>query len=328
MRFLYLTDTHCRGSSPTNRKDDFAAAMYRKLDEVAYLARELRVTALLHGGDLWDFPNPTYAEANSVLSRFKATGVPLYAIAGNHDLQGQDLNTLPYTMLGIQSAYGRVRIFRERERVYFADQNLRVQITGQSYHTGIDRRDPRLDYCIEKQDCDFAINLVHGTLCTDERFPGSTHTHVSQIQETEADLTLVGHMHFGFPDYEYQGRRFMNIGALSRLINHPIEIRRPIQVLLVDLSGVEAKISKIPLKSARPGDQVLDPEKAKNTAIQIERLAKNAYYAQNTEEFGASSIQDIVDILGVQEGFSKEIRLEALRRLHIEIEYFRLKYEL
>ena len=35
----------------------------------------------------------------------------------------------------------------------------------------------------------------------------------------------------------------MNIGALSRLINHPTEIKRPIQVLLIDLSGVEAKIS-------------------------------------------------------------------------------------
>jgi len=55
---------------------------------------------------------------------------------------------------------------------------------------------------------------------------------------------------------------------------------------------------------------------------------RTSYYAQNTNEFGACSIQDIVDILGVQEGFSKEIRLEALRRLHIEIEYFRSKYEL
>ena len=83
-------------------------------------------------------------------------------------------------------------------------------------------------------------------------------------------------MHFGFPDYEYQGKRFMNIGALSRLINHPIEIKRPIQVLLIDLSGVEAKISKIPLKSAWPGDQVLDPKKAENHRL-IERLARTRF---------------------------------------------------
>lgn len=328
MRFLYLTDTHCRGSSPVNRKDDFVAAMNRKLNEVADLARELSVTALLHGGDLWDSPNPSYAVADALLSRLKAAGVPLYAIAGNHDLQGQDLNTLPYTMLGIQSTCGRVRVIREQEKIYFNGQNLRVQLTGQSYHAGIDRRDPRLDYCILKQDCDYAINLVHGTLLTEERFPGSTHTHVSQIQDTEADLTLVGHRHFGFPDYEYQGKRFMNVGALSRLINHPIEIGRPIQVLLVDLSGTEAKLSKIPLKSAWPGEQVLDPGKADYTAILIERLAKSAYYAQNTGEFGACTIQDIVDIIGIKEGFSKEIRLEALRLLHVEIEYFRLKYQL
>jgi len=320
MRFMYLTDTHCRGSSPANRKDDFVNSMYLKLDEVASLAREWEVTAILHGGDLWDSPNPSFAVAHSFLSRLKAAEVPIYIIAGNHDLQRQELDTLPYTMLGIQGAFGKVRIIKAHERIYFEDQNLRVQLTGQSYHSEIDRRDPRLDYCIRKQDCDYAINLVHGTLMTEDRFPGSTHTHVSQVHETEADLTLVGHMHFGFPDYEYQGKHFLNIGALSRLINHTVEIQRPVQVLLVDLSRGRSELIKIPLKSALPGNQVLDLDKAEHTAILIESLAKNVYYAQKAGEFGTSCIRDIVDILGIQEGFSKEMRFEALRRVHAEIE--------
>jgi DNA repair exonuclease SbcCD nuclease subunit len=325
MRFLYLTDTHCRGTSPVNRKDDFVQSLYLKMEEVAALARELEVKAILHGGDLWDFPNPSLAEANSFVSRLRAAGVPIYIIAGNHDLRRQDLDTLSDTMLGIQGALGKVRIVNGKSRVYFGDKNVRVQITGQSYHSEIDRRDPRLDYCIRKQDCDYAINLVHGMLMTEERFPGSAHTHVSQVHDTEADLTLVGHMHFGFADYEYQGKRFLNIGALSRLINHLAEIHRPIQVLLVDLSNGQAEFKKIHLKSALPGCQVLDKDKAKHNDIEIDRLARSVFSAQKAGEFGVSGLQDLVDIIGVQEGFGKEIRIEALRRLHSEIELAQTK---
>ncbi|MGI6647835.1 MAG: metallophosphoesterase [Bacillota bacterium] len=319
MRFLYFTDSHCRGTSPTNRKDNYVSSLMLKLKEVAFLAQEWEVTAILHGGDLWDLPNPSLSVADSYLSQLEAAGVPIYVIAGNHDLHRQDLSSIPYTMLGLQAAQGRLRIINSRDRLYFQNSNVRVQITGQPYHLEIDRRDPGLDYCVTKQDCDYAIHLVHGNLMAGCDFPGSIHTHFSQVYKTEADLTLVGHMHFGFPDYFYEGKWFINIGALARLTNHLEEFKRTLQVLLIDLSLGHTELRKLPLKSVLPANRVLDRNKAEYTARQVQCLIESVLEARNEEEFINSELKEVVDFIGIQEGMSREIRQEALRSVHAKL---------
>ncbi|NLK52709.1 MAG: serine/threonine protein phosphatase [Syntrophomonadaceae bacterium] len=317
MRFIYLTDTHCRGTPPVNRKDDYVTALRAKLNEVALLAREWEVTALLHGGDLWDLPNPSIKVVNYFISSLKAAQVPIYIIAGNHDLRGQDLNTLPHTMLGLQNELGLLRLIHSGERLYFQDQNVRVQITGQPYHLEIDQRDPRLDYCVQKQNCDYAIHMVHGMLMAEERYPGSQHTQFSQIYETEADLTLASHMHFGFPDHNYQGKQILNIGALVRLSNHLVEIQRPVQVLLIDLSGGQIELRKLPLKSVLPGHQVLDRGIAEQMAGQVRKLVAAIQWARETREFKEYGLKELVEIIGNQEGASQKVRMEALRSVYV-----------
>lgn len=316
MRFLYLTDTHCRQIAPFNRKDDYATALKFKLEEVASLALKLGVTAIFHGGDLWDTPDLSIQEADFFISCLKKTGIPIYIIAGNHDLYNKKLDTLPHTLLGVQDKLGVLKVIKTGERLYFDDGNVRVQLTGQSYHSQIDLRDPRLDYCVRKKNCDYAIHMVHGMLMAEEKFPGAVHTHLSEVHDTEADLTLAGHMHFGFPDYEYQGKYFINIGAIARLINHVAEINRPVQVLLIDLSRGKSELHKIRLKSALPGNQVLDSQKAEETASQVKWLADYICSAQKRREFQTRDLKQIVEIIGNKEGITKEIRMEALRYAH------------
>ena len=100
--------------------------------------------------------------------------------------------------------------------------------------------------------------MVHGMLLQRALFPGAFYTLIEQISHTEADLTLAGHNHLGFPDTEIDGKYFINPGALVRLSNHRQEMKRPVQVVVIDLSGSQPVFEKIRLKSAAPGDDVLD----------------------------------------------------------------------
>ncbi len=126
---------------------------------------------------------------------------------------------------------------------------------------------------VQKRDCDYAIHMVHGMLLDRASFPGPFYTLVEQIWETEADFTLAGHNHLGFPDAERDGKRFLNPGALARLSNHPLEMRRPVQVIYIDLGGSRPTYEKIGLRSAPPGEDVLDRSMQEEASFREERLA-------------------------------------------------------
>lgn len=85
MRFLHTADWHIgktlRGRS---RNDEFATA----LEQVAGIALDARVDAVLVAGDLFDSPAPPPEAERLVydfLARLMAEGIPAVLIAGNHD---------------------------------------------------------------------------------------------------------------------------------------------------------------------------------------------------------------------------------------------------
>ena len=57
LRFLFLTDTHIRGTNPQNRKDDFLKTLFDKMTEVFDLAKQNNVDIIIHGGDVFDRPD-------------------------------------------------------------------------------------------------------------------------------------------------------------------------------------------------------------------------------------------------------------------------------
>ena len=170
MRLLFLTDDHKRGTTPANRKDNFPATLAAKLREVADIAREREVDYILHGGDFYDVPAPAISVCADFLEIYQQFPAPVYIIAGNHDLFGNNEETLPRTMLGLAARVGIVRMIG-RAPVYLTKGDLRLQLTGRGYHFEMDRRDPREDYVVQKRNCDYAIHMVHGMLLDRASFP-------------------------------------------------------------------------------------------------------------------------------------------------------------
>jgi len=164
MRILFFTDTHLRAATPQNRTDNLPQALISKLEEVVKLAKEWSVDLVLHGGDLFDVPNPGLAQAGEYLAILKSLSCPLYIVPGNHDLYGGNLLTLPRTLLGLLSRLGYLRLLLPETPLYIEEQGIRYCLSGQGYHYDIDRSPKGKSYNIQRQNADCFIHVVHGIM--------------------------------------------------------------------------------------------------------------------------------------------------------------------
>lgn len=316
MRLLFVTDTHLRGNSPRHRRDDFPATQRKKLQEVAELAREHRVDFLIHGGDLWDNPYPALGVCADHLSVLLSAPAPWLMVAGNHDVFGHNPLTLPRTMLGFLEQLGLVEILRPGCPVVKEKSGLRVQFSGQPFHHQMDLRDPALDYCVARVDADVGVHVVHGMLVERALPYPASHTLITDLPDTRADLTLAGHYHLGFGARERSGRWFVNPGAMVRISNHPQEMERCPRVLLAKMHGPgRLELEFLPLGTARPGGEVLDRQQMEARSAREEKLSQFVDQVQAAGQGSGLNLAEIIRGLAQQETIPPRVRDEALRRL-------------
>jgi DNA repair protein SbcD/Mre11 len=325
LRILYLTDTHFRGTTPRSRLDDLPQALLGKLAEVVDLARQHQVAAILHGGDLFDRPDVAPAVATQFLRVLRTAPCPVYGIAGNHDLYGLNPDSLSRTMLGLAHGVHLLQLIRPGAPVWLEDQTARVQVTGQEYHAEIDRRDPRLDYCVggdslHQRDAtaDFAIHLTHGMLLEHPFFEGMAHTLLKSIMpHTLADITLGGHYHPGWAkSHDHKGRLFVNPGAIARLGSQTADLTRLVQVVLLDCNrGQPIQVQFLPLQSAQPGDQVLDTQARESQMAREIALADFIQGIGSASQFEVLEVREIMERVAQSGMVSQQVKDEALRRL-------------
>lgn len=87
VRLLHVSDTHLgyKQYGLVERAED----TYEAFREVAEIAKEYRVDAVLHGGDMFHSSSPppmAYKRAIDVLKDLKEKNIPLYISPGNHEL--------------------------------------------------------------------------------------------------------------------------------------------------------------------------------------------------------------------------------------------------
>lgn len=275
MKFLYITDTHLRYYAPRSRTDLFFETLVKKMEEIGDIIQRENVTALLHGGDLFDRPDAQIAVAGKFASILMNYGVPIYIISGNHDSFGQNPSTIDRSMLGLLASLGVVHLL-DNESVLLEEGDLHVEVHGTPFHFDLDR-DPKNYFYERDPRADYSLQLVHGFLLDRPFIKGIHFTLIDEIENTNADLVLAGHYHSGFPVTTRKGTTFINPGSLVRMSNTTTERSRIPKAILIDLKiedgTVVHKITEIPLQSAKPGEMVMvdkDPidYKFKNQAIE------------------------------------------------------------
>lgn len=120
---------------------------------------------MLHGGDIFDRPDIAPSLVRDFILLVDKYSLPIYAVAGNHDVFGQNPLTLNRNMLGLLDGAGLIKLINPGEKLYFKENNKKIQLTGQHYFYGIDADDEKRSYVVRKDpDVDFAIHVVHGML--------------------------------------------------------------------------------------------------------------------------------------------------------------------
>lgn len=317
MKLLYFTDTHIRGNNPRNRKDSFIDTIEKKLIEITNLVNEYDVDFVLHGGDLFDRPDVSIAIVNrfsKILSRIK---VPLYLISGNHDVYGHNPDTINRTMLGLLDVLGLIKVINGK-KVILEKEGIKVELSGQPYIYDIDKKE-NIDYYLLKEkspNVDYSIHMIHGMLLERPFIKGIPYTLVDDIKETAADITLSGHYHSGFKTIEIDGKYFINPGSMIRITNSLREIERKPRVILIDLNET-INIQSIFLKSALPGEEVLDRKEIENSLFKNERMLEFKQTINAAMDYERIDINEVLMQVSNAEGLEDEVIKEALRRISI-----------
>lgn len=316
LKLLFLTDTHIRGTTPKNRKDNLVETLEKKLMEIINIIQEYDIDYVLHGGDLFDRPDISVSIVSNFAAILNKFNVPIYIVSGNHDIYGHNPDTINRTMLGLLDALNVVTIVNRDEPIYLSKNGIKVQLTGQSYTYNIDDRANLDNYMVSNipKDVDYAIHMVHGMLLNKPFIKGIPYTLIDDIKETKAHITLAGHYHSGFGVVEIDGRYFVNPGSLVRITNSLSEIERTPKVALINLDDT-IEIKLLELKIAEKGDKILDRQEIENHVFKSERLFEFKQSIDSVIDFEKLEINEILLEVSNAEGVSEEVKEEALRRI-------------
>lgn len=313
MKFLYLTDSHLRATSPKSRLDNFFESSLLKHKEVFDLANKYEVDAVLHGGDLFDRPDVSIAVVSEFSKLLMDLKAPFYIVSGNHDIYGHNPETIPRTMLGLLNSIGLVHLIKDKPVVIEKDK--KVKIYGTPYIYGMDRDDHKDAYIVQnRSDEDYILHIIHGFLIDKPINEVISHTLISDIVETKADITLAGHYHTGFKTQCIQGKYFINPGAIVRISNNLVEMKRRPKVVLINLEdGIQ--LEEIYLKSAKPGPEVLDRSEIEQHQFKKAKLHEFQELIEATTDFSKTDVFELIDEISSTNEISQEIREEALKRV-------------
>lgn len=316
MKLLFFTDTHIRGTSPKNRKDNLPETLEKKLKEIKRIIEEYKIDFVLHGGDLFDRPDISVSVVSNFASILNSFNVPIYIISGNHDVYGHNPNTLNRTMLGLLDALKVVRIVDKNDTIYLEKEGIKVQLTGHPYTYDIDDQSNRSYYIVNEipQDVNYSIHMVHGMLLNKPFIEGIPYTLIDDIKDTKANITLSGHYHSGFGIINTNGKYFINPGSLVRVTNSLAEIDRMPKVVLIELNQ-SINIELIQLKSSSQGKEILDRQEIENHIFKSERLFEFKQSIDKAINFEKLEINEILMEVSSAEGVSEEVKQEALKRI-------------
>jgi len=322
-KFLYVGDLHLRGTNPRNRIGSYREDVKAKIAEVFQLAADHAVDAILLPGDIWDSPEVTLGVMFDFAALLEHTPVPIYTTIGNHDVYGYNLETYWRTSLRLlEKLVPRFHvIYKPEDSIRYGES---TQITFEPYSAQIDIN--QHGYSPQGDLANFPgikIHVAHGMLL-DHKPPFDRYTMVQDVP-TQADVILTGHEHTGYGVIKRKdGKIFCNPGALMRIKASHAEINRRPQVALVTVDQGKADVKLIPLKCAKPGDEVLDrsaidaEEKRQYAMEQFSALIK-----KQTGEKVILNVPQIVETIAEQEKYSPEVVKVALETIDLEREKMR-----
>lgn len=290
--FVFRTDVHVADRSPSSWKGDYPAEVLSSLEQIGQIARTHQATAVLDGGDFFHVKTAirnSHALVTKIAKLHAAYPCPTWCIEGNHDISGNNLETLEQQPLGVLYSTG---VFQHlRDHTFVTDDGERVRVVGVPYDPDRSLSDLR---AIQKRDGESLIAVVHALAGkhppahVEDFFGEPVFKYQDLVTENGPDVWCFGHWHRDQGIEQIDGRYFINQGAVSRgaLVRENLE-RTPKVALIQVISG-HVRVESIPLKVA-PADEVFDLERKDRRDREVEIIDQFVTVLGESIEFDPSA---------------------------------------
>lgn len=332
VKFLYMTDPHLKGSSPSTRLDNFPLTMENKLNDFFAYGHEQEVDFFMCGGDFTDTPHTaqSYVRKIGKLIKNGLKGKEMFFVWGNHDVVAWNPSTIKDTSFGLFETFCEEMTLLTESPITRTYNGETISLSGISSYAKLDRNiedeegnlleHRARDYIVRQEPGEPPrIHVVHGYLSPDPILEDIPHTVIGEMLDTDAVITLTGHEHTGFPVMKTKHGVVFNPGALGRVFASHTEMNRTPQYAFGTLDGQgNADVRPVQCRVAKKGTEVMDrtllDEKRKREQMLLEARGG---IREVLAQINIESV-DLRTIITRFEGeVSPEVYAETKRRLHL-----------
>lgn len=315
-RFLFRTDVHVADKSPASWKGDYLGEILDNLRQIGDLAIKHKATAVLDGGDFFHIKTSgrtSHATIIKVTEIHRSYPCPIYCIEGNHDITGDNLETIDQQPLGVLYSTG---VFNHLREAVFDVGGKRIRVVGLPYDPSRTVRD--IQETVRKQPGDdYLLAVVHALAAEDppdhveEFFGEPVFRYDSLIYEDGPDVFCFGHWHRDQGVVEIEGRYFVNQGALSRGALTKENTQRIPKAALIEFSD-KITVTLCPMAVA-PASEVFDIERKERQEREAQIIDQLSEALESEMDIDPS--QDIETTL---DGLNFMAEVKALAKEYLE----------
>ena len=315
MNFIFRTDVHVADRNPISWKGYYLGEVLGNLIMIGSLAKEYQAIAVLDGGDFFHVKSASRNSHRLVIQVAEIHAsypCPVFCVEGNHDITGNNLDTIEQQPLGVLYA---ANVFRHLREETFEEDGLRVRVVGVPYSPSRDLRE--IQEIRKKPGEDCLIAVVHALASEDppahveEFFGEPVFRYRDLIFEDGPDVFCFGHWHRDQGVVQIEGRHFVNQGAVSRGALTRENVERIPKVSIIEVTKDGVKVTPRALDVARPED-VFDFERKERQ--EKEALIINQFVEQFAEDVQIDPSQDVeTNVRSLN--YAPEIRSRALTYL-------------
>jgi DNA repair protein SbcD/Mre11 len=301
IKFIHYTDVHLRETNPPSRLGDYRADILGKLRQILNLARDHKVDFTFCGGDLFDNKKPQATSHETVIelhNMYREVGIPHFVVPGNHDLTGDNMETLKQQPLGVLISSG---ILTQVEDNKVCKGDLSVSLKSFDF----DENPDLILVTNPNAGPEFDVSILGIHLYASPR-GGSLYgnTKVYSYQElatTLYDIYLLGHYHAdnGVVTADYgagKDQTFVNVGSVARGDYGDENLARTPKVCLVTITKEDGKVSweteEICLQ-VRSNVETFDMER--KVKVQEQKEKANTFVSQLQVATESVSVQDSIE---------------------------------
>ena len=264
MRFAHLSDTHLgyKHLAKDKREHDFYEQFQKTIDRII----EEEVDFVIHSGDLFDQSPPHIEPLKAFqdgLLKLKEAEIPMYAIAGNHDIKYIKDKVIPQILF---ENYG-LKIISAENPYYYEGDVLICGVPHQKKSKSEELKESLLKLSQEAENAEKSILVLHqGVL---ERFPEYLEIKMDELPEN-FDYYAMGHLH-NFFELECGRGKLVYPGSMefvrSDVKNYDMSGKG---FCIVDISDDDIKVDRIILNVKR--ELIIKPIQYDNLKEEIEGL--------------------------------------------------------